>query len=109
MLGQGPETWRIDVARRSLQAEAARWSGLGVMRDGGKTKGLGTASRRRRRLPGDTLIEFELGLGLSDQVPVRRGLENRGLHRLLVDGLQVEVPREGVRARSVRGRCAPGP
>ena len=76
MLGQGPETWRIDVARRSLQAEAARWSGLGVMRDGGKTKGLGTASRRRWRLQGDTLIEFEfgLGLGLSDQVPVRRRL-----------------------------------
>jgi len=40
------------------------------MPDGGKTRGFSTASRRRRRLPGDTLIEFELGL--SGQVPVRR-------------------------------------
>jgi hypothetical protein len=36
------------------------------MPDGGKTKALGTASRRRRRLPGDALIEFELRLGLSE-------------------------------------------
>jgi len=38
------------------------------MPDGGNTKGLGTASRRRRRLPGDTLAGFELRLRLSDQV-----------------------------------------
>jgi hypothetical protein len=38
------------------------------MPDGGRTKGLGTASRRRRQLPGATLIEFELGLGLSGQL-----------------------------------------
>ena len=55
MGGQGPETWWSDLARRSWQADAACWSGLGVMPDGGKTKALGTASRRRRRLPGDTL------------------------------------------------------
>jgi hypothetical protein len=43
------------------------------MPDGGKTKALGTASRRRRRLPGDALIELEvgLGLGLAEEVPVR--------------------------------------
>jgi hypothetical protein len=52
-----------------LQAEAARWSELGDMRDGGKTKGLGTASRMRLRLPGDSLIAFDLGLGLSGEVP----------------------------------------
>jgi hypothetical protein len=57
-----------------LQAEAARRSGLGVMSDGGKTKVPDTASRRRGRLPGDTLIEFELRLKPSDQVPVRRRL-----------------------------------
>jgi hypothetical protein len=61
-----------------LQAEAARWCGLGVMRDGGKMKALGTASRRRLRRPGETLIEFELGLGLSDQVPVLSGLGRIG-------------------------------
>jgi len=44
------------------------------MRAGGKTRALGTAYRGRRRLPGDTLIEFELKLGLSDKVPVRRRL-----------------------------------
>ena len=55
-----------------MQAEVAHWIGLVVMRDGGKTKGLGTAFRRRLRLPGDTLIEFEFefefefALGLSD-------------------------------------------
>jgi len=45
------------------------------MPDGGKTKALGTASRTRRRLPGDTLIEFELGLRLrkSDKAPVKHG------------------------------------
>jgi len=49
----------------------ACWSGLGVMLDGGKTKALGTASRRGRRLPGDALIELEVGLGLAEEVPVR--------------------------------------
>jgi hypothetical protein len=44
------------------------------MPDDGKTTGLGTHFRRRPRRPGDTLIEFELELGLSDQAPVRRGL-----------------------------------
>jgi hypothetical protein len=65
-----PETGWSDLARRPSHVEAARWSGFGVMPDGGKTKALGTASRRRRRLPGDTPIECELGL--SDQVPVGR-------------------------------------
>jgi hypothetical protein len=47
------------------------------MPDGGETKALGTASLRRRQLPGDTLIEFEFefefefGLGLAEEVPVR--------------------------------------
>jgi len=63
----------LSVAGRSDALERARGQ-LGVMPDGGKTKALGTASCRRRRLPGDTLIEFELGLGLSEEVPVRRRL-----------------------------------
>ena len=53
----------------------ACWSGLGVMLDGGKTKALGTASRRGRRLPGDALIELEVGLGLAEEVPVRHRFE----------------------------------
>jgi len=57
-----------------LPAEAARWSGLGVVPDGGKTKALGTASRRRRGLPGDALIELEVGLGLLEKVRVRHRL-----------------------------------
>jgi|GEM_PF-4833057 len=47
-------------------------AGLGVMPDGGETKALGTDFRRDGVLPGDTLIEF--GLGLSEEVPVRRRL-----------------------------------
>jgi hypothetical protein len=46
------------------------------MPDGGETKALGTASRRRRRLPGDALIELEVGLGLTEEVPVRRLLRS---------------------------------
>jgi len=42
------------------------------MPDGGETKALGTDFRRDGVLPGDTLIEF--GLGLSEEVPVRRRL-----------------------------------
>ena len=54
--------------------DVACWSGLWVMPDGGKTKALGTASRRGRRLPGDVLIELEVGLGLFEEVPVRHRL-----------------------------------
>lgn len=59
-----------DLPRRSWQAEVACCSGLGVMLDGGKTNALGTASRRRRRQPGDALIEREVGLGLLEEVLV---------------------------------------
>jgi len=39
MWDQAPEAWRSRLARRPLQAEAARSSGLGAMPDGGKTRG----------------------------------------------------------------------
>ena len=61
---QGSGTASSDFARHSWQAEVACWSELGLMLDGGKAKPLGTASHSRPRLPGDTLIEFNLGLGL---------------------------------------------
>ena len=50
-------------------------AGFGVMPDGRKTRALRTASRRRRRLSGDTLIEFELRLGLSDRLQSGTGLD----------------------------------
>jgi hypothetical protein len=36
-----------------------------------RDEGDGTLSRRRWRLPDDALIEFEIGLGLSQEVPVQ--------------------------------------
>jgi len=68
--------WRAAIrSKRAVSpASIARSSGVRGVPDGGKTRGLSTASRGRRRLPGDTLIEFELGLGLNDTVPVRRRL-----------------------------------
>lgn len=49
-----------------------------LMPDGGETKALDSASRRRRRLPGDALIPVskghEVGLGLAEEVSVRRRL-----------------------------------
>ena len=64
----------------STPRDARRWqtrcagAGFGVMPDGGKTRALGTAYRRRRRLPSDTLIELDVGLGLAEEVPVRHRL-----------------------------------
>jgi hypothetical protein len=37
-------------------------------------RGAGTLCGRRRRLPGDALIELEVGLGLLEEIPVRHRL-----------------------------------
>lgn len=53
----GAETRWTDLARFPLHAAAARRNWVRGMAHGGKTNAVGTVFRRRRRLPGDTLIE----------------------------------------------------
>jgi len=68
------------VAGRSGALDRARGH-AGRRQDEGSQHRLPQETGRRRRLPGDTLIEVELGLGLSDKVPVQHRLG-----RLVPDG-----------------------
>jgi hypothetical protein len=74
MLGQHAAAGLTDVASGASARVPERWGeNPGYSGQAGHRVGC-TLSRRRRRLPGQALVELEAGVQLGDKVPVRHRL-----------------------------------